>query len=221
MMKADDKQVGGAHYKGGYQHWNFLPDIGFGPEYYIGCATKYVTRHASKNGAQDVEKAIHFAEKLVELCDGGEVMPWRVPRTMLQQVSQAVNDFVLKNNLTTGGMEHDFLYLMICARTSRDYSKAAEVGRSILAAKYLPKGESAEPKTDKQSLGAKVHAAMNPEYGPEGYWGDNTVLWKHYPCGAYFKAKEGVEPWSVHQCEQPADTAAEPTAAYVDQAKDN
>lgn len=239
MQKADAAQIGGAHYKSTYQHWNFLPDIGFGPEYYIGCATKYVTRHASKNGAEDIHKAIHFVEKLIELCDGGRVVPWRVPLTMLQHVSTAVSDYVSRNNLTVGGLEHDFLYLMFCARTSRDYSKAVEAGRSILAAKYPPSAAKDPvivvttegtgvtlgelPATGKQFLGAKVHAAMNPEYGPEGYWGDGTVLWKHHPCHTYFKAKEGVEPWTAHQdcpCAPAPDAGASPTSAYVDQAKD-
>jgi len=61
-VKANDRQVGGDHYRtGGLQHWDM-----FGPEYYMGCATKYVSRWRKKNGMQDLEKAKHYAEKLAE-----------------------------------------------------------------------------------------------------------------------------------------------------------
>lgn len=62
-MNANDRQVGGDHYKtGGAQHWDM-----FGPEYLIGCATKYVARWRKKNGVQDLEKALHYSEKLLEI----------------------------------------------------------------------------------------------------------------------------------------------------------
>lgn len=59
------KQVGGAHYKAAYQHWDFVTDIGL--EYLEGCATKYVLRWRQKNGLQDLEKARHYVEKLISL----------------------------------------------------------------------------------------------------------------------------------------------------------
>lgn len=65
-MRALDKQEGGAHYKGRaiqpieYIHANSL---GFCE----GSVVKYVTRHKSKNGKEDLLKAIHFLELLCEL----------------------------------------------------------------------------------------------------------------------------------------------------------
>ena len=38
-------------------------DIG----YLEGCATKYIIRHHKKNGKQDVQKAEHYVEKLINL----------------------------------------------------------------------------------------------------------------------------------------------------------
>lgn len=66
-MSANDKQVGGTHYdKEGEQHWDRIYRL-YGRGYFVGCATKYIERYHLKNGKQDLEKAIHFIEKLIEL----------------------------------------------------------------------------------------------------------------------------------------------------------
>lgn len=66
-MSANDKQVGGEHYKNeGEQHWDRIYRL-YGRGYFVGCATKYIERYDKKNGKQDLEKAIHFIEKLIEL----------------------------------------------------------------------------------------------------------------------------------------------------------
>ena len=59
-------QVGGGHYKSlAIQpvEYNTRNKLGF----IEGCVVKYVTRHGSKNGRQDIEKAIHFLNLLLEL----------------------------------------------------------------------------------------------------------------------------------------------------------
>lgn len=71
---ANDRQVGGDHYQtGGIQHWDM-----FGPESMIYAATKYVARWRKKNGVQDLEKALHYAEKLLEIINraGATESPW-------------------------------------------------------------------------------------------------------------------------------------------------
>lgn len=65
---ANDTQVGGAHYRTEYQHWDYATDTAMHPVEYA--LTKYATRYRSKNGRQDLEKAVHCAEKLVELASG-------------------------------------------------------------------------------------------------------------------------------------------------------
>jgi hypothetical protein len=66
LESALDKQVSGNHYKDKgiqpivYIHAN---DLGFCE----GNVVKYVTRHKSKNGKADIEKAIHYLELLLEL----------------------------------------------------------------------------------------------------------------------------------------------------------
>jgi hypothetical protein len=63
----NERQVGGDHYKqhNGLEHWDLVERFGLG--YLEGCATKYIARHGSKGGRQDLEKALHYIEKLMEL----------------------------------------------------------------------------------------------------------------------------------------------------------
>lgn len=66
-MAANDKQIGGSHYKkGGEEHWDRQWRL-YGRGYFVGCITKYVERYHEKNGVQDLQKAQHFLEKLIEL----------------------------------------------------------------------------------------------------------------------------------------------------------
>lgn len=68
MTRPDDHQVGGDHYRKvpGEQHWDRVYRLS-GPGYFIGCATKYIERYRDKNGKEDLEKAIHFIQKLISL----------------------------------------------------------------------------------------------------------------------------------------------------------
>lgn len=74
MNHPNEIQVGGDHYRkaGNLQHWDMLPDCGgFGWEYYVGMATKYLTR--VKDKALDPGKAGHTIDKLISLIDEGRV----------------------------------------------------------------------------------------------------------------------------------------------------
>lgn len=66
MSEVNKHQVGGTHYKTSYEHWDLLLDLGLGIDYLIGQATKYVSRWRKKNGVQDLQKALHFVNKLIE-----------------------------------------------------------------------------------------------------------------------------------------------------------
>lgn len=72
---ANDRQEGGDHYKiygkdGAEQHWDRVWRI-YGPEvayaYFCGAITKYVERYRLKNGVEDLKKARHYLDKLIEL----------------------------------------------------------------------------------------------------------------------------------------------------------
>lgn len=62
---ANAKQVGGNHYKSTMECWDYILSNQLG--YLEGTAIKYITRHRKKNGVEDIKKAIHFLEKLIEV----------------------------------------------------------------------------------------------------------------------------------------------------------
>ena len=65
-MNANDKQISGTHYKQvAIQPWDYVAANNLG--YFEGSAIKYITRWRSKGGIADLQKAIHFLEKLIEL----------------------------------------------------------------------------------------------------------------------------------------------------------
>ncbi len=64
-MSATDMQVGGNHYKNmKIQPINYIQanDLGF----CAGNVVKYVSRYQSKNGVEDLRKAKHYIELLIE-----------------------------------------------------------------------------------------------------------------------------------------------------------
>ena len=70
-MKALDIQVGGGHYKTlaiqpvEYIHKNNIP-------YLEGNVVKYVTRWRGKNGVEDLKKARHYIDLLIEMEESSE-----------------------------------------------------------------------------------------------------------------------------------------------------
>jgi hypothetical protein len=71
MEDPNRRQVGGTHYRASYGHWDLAADVGLG--YFEGSITKYIYRWRKKNGVQDVEKAIHYYEKLLRLYEENRV----------------------------------------------------------------------------------------------------------------------------------------------------
>lgn len=59
------KQVGGNHYRTKYQHWDLM--IKYDVPYMESQITRYVTRARKKNGLEDMEKGIHYLEKVLSL----------------------------------------------------------------------------------------------------------------------------------------------------------
>lgn len=65
-MSALDTQIGGDHYKGmAIQPAEFIVKNGIG--YLSGNVIKYISRHRGKGGAEDVKKAIHYCELILEM----------------------------------------------------------------------------------------------------------------------------------------------------------
>lgn len=65
-MNANEKQVGGNHYSAkAVQPWDYITSNNLG--YLEGNVVKYVSRWKEKNGLEDLLKAKHYLEKLIEL----------------------------------------------------------------------------------------------------------------------------------------------------------
>jgi len=66
-MKANDSQVAGTHYSSQkIQCWDYILANGIG--YMEGNVIKYVSRWVDKGGVQDLLKARHYLDKLIEAC---------------------------------------------------------------------------------------------------------------------------------------------------------
>ena len=66
MSDANEQQIGGDHYKGkAIQPWDYIVSNGLG--YLEGNIVKYVSRWKDKGGVQDLEKARHYLDKLIEV----------------------------------------------------------------------------------------------------------------------------------------------------------
>lgn len=71
MSQANKRQHGGGHYKTkAIQPWDFIVanEIGF----LDGNAIKYLTRWRDKGGVEDLKKARHYIDKLIEVETAGE-----------------------------------------------------------------------------------------------------------------------------------------------------
>mgnify|MGYP003406630110 CR=1 FL=1 len=68
-MSANEKQVGGEHYKNddGPQHWDMV--YAFKLDYFQGNITKYLFRWRKKHGVEDLKKAMHYLEKYIEIAE--------------------------------------------------------------------------------------------------------------------------------------------------------
>ena len=65
-MVANDEQVGGRHYiEKAIQPWDYIIANKMG--YLEGNVIKYVSRYKEKNGVEDLIKAAHYLDKLIEV----------------------------------------------------------------------------------------------------------------------------------------------------------
>lgn len=62
---ASSTQVGGSHYQLPIQPWDYIAANKLG--FFDGNVVKYVTRWPEKGGVQDLEKARHYLDKLIEI----------------------------------------------------------------------------------------------------------------------------------------------------------
>lgn len=90
-MSALDIQSGGHHYKDmAIQPIEYIYGNGLG--YLEGNVIKYVSRHDRKNGAEDIKKAIHYLELILELEYGEKIKGSATDNPSKQEVNQAAGN---------------------------------------------------------------------------------------------------------------------------------
>jgi hypothetical protein len=73
-MSANDRQVGGRHYKlTTIEPWDYIAANNLG--YFEGNVIKYVTRWRDRGSVDDLKKAQHYIEKLIEVTENMKVNP--------------------------------------------------------------------------------------------------------------------------------------------------
>jgi hypothetical protein len=87
---ANARQVGGEHYAGTIQHWDIV--VMHNLDYFQGQITKYVMRCWKKNGIQDLEKALHFLEKYIEVSRAKYVRPMGAVPPLLGEITVIGSD---------------------------------------------------------------------------------------------------------------------------------
>lgn len=128
MSSALDIQVGGAHYKKfALQPVEFCHKHRLG--YIKSCFVKYIARHSDKNGAQDLQKCLHYLDLLKELRAKHPPRWWefwkREPRVDMREVREFTDQLPAQEALA------------VCALVlDDDLTRAANHVRQILHRRY-------------------------------------------------------------------------------------
>lgn len=139
MTDANTYQVGGAHYKTKYEHWDMVVRTGMG--YLEGQCTKYLTRWQKKNGLEDLRKAEHYAQKLIEVAEYAAIARGHLGEA---QVRSELAKFFEINN--TPRAEQGIFILLATWVTSFQLADALRLIRAriedLLSAKPVPAEDS-------------------------------------------------------------------------------
>lgn len=104
--KVLDKQVGGNHYKDlKIQPVEYILENGLG--FLEGNVVKYITRHKAKNGIEDVKKAKHYCEMLIEQYEKEQLLKLdknKAIEVIPQQVIDLEKEVIYFSHLPVGGM---------------------------------------------------------------------------------------------------------------------
>lgn len=121
MTQANDEtQRLGPHYASRYQHWDFVLNVGM--DYLAAAATKYAIRWREKGGQNDLQKALHYTNKLLE---NAALVMARRPILPDRWLDEEIIEFCETNRL--GTQEAKFLRLMTTWMTRDDLMSAQGV----------------------------------------------------------------------------------------------
>lgn len=209
--KPNSIQHGGTHYRTGYQHWDWIVDIGYGWQYYCGAATKYLIRHKKKNGMEDLKKAKHFAQKLQSLVAEGRVM---LPKKFSKRAERKLFDDNIEkwfHENDAGFLEQNAMYHLARPTTTADIETAID---------FIDKIIEREQVVDEMKYGGLKLTAR--DFTGEGFMAGKDMYQCHR-CREHIECPQDADPSKYHQCGEtsPPDDEDEndskPTPAYVDQ----
>lgn len=96
-------EVGGSHYeKQKYQPIKLITELNL--NFFQGNIVKYLTRYRDKNGAEDIQKALHYAQL------GASLLPKNNALVFQERVYQ-IHNYCVGNNLPQG-IETIFVYTL-------------------------------------------------------------------------------------------------------------
>ena len=126
----NEKQVGGAHYRSSFQHWDWVVDNNV--PYHEGNFTKYMSRWRKKNGIQDLQKSYHYGLKIYSLIEEG-----RVSENPTDVDVKALSDAYQLSTVESQICE------FVC-----NWSDKSDVGKGLSLLKGLIKSEGGDPLDD-------------------------------------------------------------------------
>jgi hypothetical protein len=148
-MSANDKKI--EHYASEYQHWDLA--IAIPMNYLTGCSTKYVARWRKKGGLDDLHKAMHYLDKLIET-----YLPVPIPRTMTRsEIQYEVSRFSAANHLSI--VEEEFIFLLSSYKHEDDLRTARLVLEDIIDLAHEPNRSIPEPNSPGTPDDGGHHAA--------------------------------------------------------------
>ena len=123
-MSVNEKQVGGEHYRSPVQHWDYVELNGL--RYTEGCATKYATRNRKKHEdpRMDLEKAIHYVEKVQDMYRNGVLLPRPAPVVITPE------EFATANGLTED--EAEVVRILTFWESDPELTRAIELLREMI-----------------------------------------------------------------------------------------
>lgn len=136
-MSANDKQIGGNHYKTTFEHWDLVIFLPMG--YLEGCATKYVCRWRKKEGLKDLMKAQHYLDKLIESFDIIDL----IRLAPMDVAVDKITEFSIANDLTAE--ETEFMILLSTYSIVDELHKAREILNGMIQQAEQSRIPPAEP----------------------------------------------------------------------------
>jgi len=125
-MGVNDKQVGGNHYNQvKVQHWDLVIENDL--PYLPAQISKYVTRWKKKHGSQDIEKSIHYLEKLQTSLENGVL---KYPTQ--ERVPIKLEEFAEENKI--GDIEKTIFYILLTYTRAEDLTRVGVLLQHLLAA---------------------------------------------------------------------------------------